>query len=191
MGKPQYVMRPARSARGVFARGHDKNLPLANLSSRQRSWTDYPNIAERRDPLKILVGYGPRGRSNDAGRLEQNWTDPNEPVNSTGMVCCANPICGCYCSFTGITSKRKSTRAVVAEIPDDAYATMVKHLFVTTVASFSSMQGITEKAAVAAAQIRQDAFTELCAAVKDLPTGTVVRINKDRDGIHYDLVYDL
>jgi hypothetical protein len=71
------------------------------------------------------------------------------------------------------------------------YATMVKHLFATTVASFSSMQGITAKAAVAAAQIRQDAFTELAPAIKDLPTGTVVRINKDRDGIHYDLVYDL
>jgi hypothetical protein len=141
--------------------------------------------------VKILVGYGPRGRSNDSGRLEQNWTDPNEPVNSTGVVCCANPICGCANSFTGITSKRKSTRAVVADIPDEQYEAMVKHLFATTVASFSSMQGITAKAAVAAAQIRQEAFTELATAIRDIPTGTVVRINKDRDGTHYDLVYDL
>jgi hypothetical protein len=138
---------------------------------------------------KILVAYGPRGRSTDNGRLEQNWANPNEPVNSTGVVCCGNPICACSTSFTGITSQRKVTRAVVAEVPDEQYAEMLRMIYANSLAKFALMPGITHNAAAAAAQFRHDSFAELSDGIAGLHVNTIVRINKDRDGKRYDLRY--
>jgi hypothetical protein len=64
---------------------------------------------------KILRAYGSPG--NHIGKW--NWCYDWEPVGTHGMVCDSHTgNCGCERSFTGITSQKSTTHAIVAMISE-------------------------------------------------------------------------
>jgi len=62
--------------------------------------------------MKILVSYGDHGRCG----AHFNWTNFLEPVILSAFQC-DNKNCGCDRAFSGISSRKATTRAVVVEVP--------------------------------------------------------------------------
>ena len=63
--------------------------------------------------MKILLSYGDHGKCG----VHFNWTNFLEPVILPAFQCDSKKNCGCDRSFTGISSRKATTRAVVAETP--------------------------------------------------------------------------
>jgi len=73
--------------------------------------------------MKFLLAYGDYGNANQgrdrAGRPvfnHFNWCHFLEPVVLQNQVC-SNPNCGCDRSFTGLTSRKSTTQAIVVDLP--------------------------------------------------------------------------
>jgi len=66
--------------------------------------------------MKILLSYGDHGAHTCCGG-HFNWTYFLEPVILSAFQCDSKKRCGCDRAFTGISSRRGTTRAVVAETP--------------------------------------------------------------------------
>lgn len=63
--------------------------------------------------MKILLSYGDSG----ACGVHFNWTNFLEPVILSTFQCDSKKRCGCDRAFTGIVSRKGTTRAIVVEIP--------------------------------------------------------------------------
>jgi hypothetical protein len=136
---------------------------------------------------KILVAYGPAGRVKGRGSsIDFNWATPNETVNADRIVCCSNHMCGCDRTFTGIVSRKDTTRAIVIEIDDSAFDTIISNIYDSAVEKCIEKQA-NRAACHELAKYRQDTFLDLCRLLDKEPVGAIFRIKKDASN-RFDLL---
>jgi hypothetical protein len=139
--------------------------------------------------MKVLVGHGRPGREIVNGVTEFNWTKPGELVNVDQIVCCTSATCGCDRSFHGINSRGKTSRAVVAEIPEIQFQDFCRTVYDDAMAKFLA-GNIKQSAAEKAAQYKVTCLRAVAKYCQALEVGTVVRVKKDNSGDTYEMIHE-